>query len=648
LPAGTTAVPITFGLSGLTANTTYYFRAAASNSGGTAKGDILNFNSAIPPAQLTLAGAGTGSGRVISSPTGLDCTIGKGTAGGAGCSATLSGGTVVTLNLTLWTGSTVTAWSGTGSSCSGISCQVTMDQTRSITLGLGGRAGDLNGDGLVDQIDLDQLLAGWGRTDKPPADINRDGIVDAVDLSILLSNWTGGLTVATAAASAVTGTSATLNGSVTPGGKAATAWFEWGTSATLATFTTTATQSLPAGTTAVLITFGLSGLTANTTYYFRAAASNSGGTAKGDILTFTTGWQFAASTLEVLDASPAIGDDGTIYVAALEPGVFGNGHLYAIRPDATEKWVFPVGGSASVAITSDGAIVLGGQNENLYVVDPLSGRERCHALVSGTPSSPAIATDGTIYVATSSAVGTNNVYALRQDCTEKWHIGRFSLGGGFVASPSVGPDGTIYVGSVATNLFYAINPADGSEKWNFNAGTGVWSSAAIGLDGTVYVGAGSALYALSPVNGQRKWSFATSGQVNSSPAIATDGTTYVGTNNGVLYAVSAAGTELWHLQVPSQGIRSSPAVGADGVVYFKSTLRQVFAVGSAGSIQWIVNTEGTSFSDVQSSPALSTGGRLYVGSGNLLYAIATASPGLALTSWPKFHRDNRNTGGWRP
>jgi len=286
LPAGTTAVPISAGVSGLSANTTYYFRAAGSNSGGTAKGDIVSFNTPSPPT-LTIAGAGTGGvGQVRSSPMGIDCTISPATATGS-CSATFSSGTVVTLNLTLWTGSTVTGWSGIAGSCSGIVCQVTLDQARSVTVTLGGRAGDVNGDGLVDQIDLDQVRADWGRTDRPPADINRDGIVDGRDLSIVLSNWTGGLTVTTAAASAVTSTSATLNGSVTPGGKAATAWFEWGTDPTLATFATTPLQSLPAGTTAVPISAGVSGLSANTTYYFRAAASNSGGTAKSDILSFS-------------------------------------------------------------------------------------------------------------------------------------------------------------------------------------------------------------------------------------------------------------------------------------------------------------------------------------------------------------------------
>jgi hypothetical protein len=47
---------------------------------------------------------------------------------------------------------------------------------------------DLNGDGLVNQTDLNILLAKWGTAD-PVADIDNDGIVGPRDLVILLSWW---------------------------------------------------------------------------------------------------------------------------------------------------------------------------------------------------------------------------------------------------------------------------------------------------------------------------------------------------------------------------------------------------------------------------------------------------------------------------
>ncbi len=47
---------------------------------------------------------------------------------------------------------------------------------------------DLNGDGVVDTLDLLILLGAWGQTDSP-ADLNEDDIVDTEDLLILLGSW---------------------------------------------------------------------------------------------------------------------------------------------------------------------------------------------------------------------------------------------------------------------------------------------------------------------------------------------------------------------------------------------------------------------------------------------------------------------------
>lgn len=51
--------------------------------------------------------------------------------------------------------------------------------------------GDLNGDGVVNALDLSILLSNWGKTGATAAqgDLNGDGVVNALDLSILLTNW---------------------------------------------------------------------------------------------------------------------------------------------------------------------------------------------------------------------------------------------------------------------------------------------------------------------------------------------------------------------------------------------------------------------------------------------------------------------------
>lgn len=94
--------------------------------------------------------------------------------------------------------------------------------------------------------------------------------------------------VTTDNASGITNVAATLGGTVNPNGLATTAWFEWGTSATLATSDTTATQNFAAGTTVQSVSASISGLTFGSTYYYRLAASNSSGTTRGTIKSFST------------------------------------------------------------------------------------------------------------------------------------------------------------------------------------------------------------------------------------------------------------------------------------------------------------------------------------------------------------------------
>lgn len=95
--------------------------------------------------------------------------------------------------------------------------------------------------------------------------------------------------VSTNPATAITITSAALNGQVNPNGAATTAYFEFGTDSTLANHSATSQQQIPAGTLSVPVNATLTGLSPNTTYYFRLVGINSGGTNKSSpIRSFTT------------------------------------------------------------------------------------------------------------------------------------------------------------------------------------------------------------------------------------------------------------------------------------------------------------------------------------------------------------------------
>jgi len=53
--------------------------------------------------------------------------------------------------------------------------------------------GDVNGDGVVDVLDLLAVLAAWGQTGDPgfiPEDVEEDGVIDVLDLLKVLGCWT--------------------------------------------------------------------------------------------------------------------------------------------------------------------------------------------------------------------------------------------------------------------------------------------------------------------------------------------------------------------------------------------------------------------------------------------------------------------------
>ncbi len=77
-------------------------------------------------------------------------------------------------------------WKGAGTTCADGNGNGTADQCEAQN-----PPGDINGDGLVNGLDMTQVLANWGAAGGgSPADINDDGIVDGLDMTIVLSNWT--------------------------------------------------------------------------------------------------------------------------------------------------------------------------------------------------------------------------------------------------------------------------------------------------------------------------------------------------------------------------------------------------------------------------------------------------------------------------
>jgi outer membrane protein assembly factor BamB len=345
-------------------------------------------------------------------------------------------------------------------------------------------------------------------------------------------------------------------------------------------------------------------------------------------------------------SSPAIGNDGTIYITSYD------GHLYAIRPTGTLKWRIDIGDGSlfsSPAIASDGTIYVGSR----YFLYSISQDGLIKWKLSmWVTSSPTIGANGTIYISDYYA----SLFAVRPNGTIEWtmNIGEFTQ-----SSVAIADDGTLYVVAESSDPFnrplndteflYALTPNKTvwkrsiTQESNLTART-TFSSPSIGKDGTIYVGSDdNHVLAFSP-QGEMRWRFTAEGAIVVSPAIGPDGTVYVGnwinaTTNKIpdhnyLYAINPDGSLRWKFET-GLPIYSSPSIGADGTLYFGSynyssvgsgreSGAYFYAVDANGQLKWKIET-----GSVVSSPAINKDGSVYFGSEDgYLYAVKGGSPSL--------------------
>jgi C1A family cysteine protease len=123
--------------------------------GGTLRNSIYQTGAQPLNYALSVVKAGTGTGLVISSPSGINC--------GTSCSATYSSGTQVTLTATPDSGTTFAGWSGP---CTGTAtCTVTMDAARSVTA-------TFNTAGILYPLSVSMSGTGTGRITSIPSGID--------------------------------------------------------------------------------------------------------------------------------------------------------------------------------------------------------------------------------------------------------------------------------------------------------------------------------------------------------------------------------------------------------------------------------------------------------------------------------------------
>ena len=276
---------------------------------------------------------------------------------------------------------------------------------------------------------------------------------------------------------------------------------------------------------------------------------------------------------------PVVGVDGTIYV--------GMGWQFcAINPNLTQKWCKPLIADVSpnaAAVDVNGYIYVGDRDNTFYKLGPDGLRIWTYnnGHEGDINSSPAIATDGTIYFSfIQNLSGYGVVAAISQNpatpsqFTLKWTFvtGEF----GTTSSPAIDPNGIIYLGFADGRLrAFQDNGSAAALKWKTQVGTTtVTSSPVIGSDGTVYIGSNTGFHALDPADGRIKWSFPTLGVVGHTAAQDTDGTLYFVAQSGstrTVYAITPGETSAqlkWQYQKNVQSAGTGyPIIAADGIVY---------------------------------------------------------------------------------
>ncbi|MHA2621335.1 MAG: outer membrane protein assembly factor BamB family protein [bacterium JZ-2024 1] len=268
----------------------------------------------------------------------------------------------------------------------------------------------------------------------------------------------------------------------------------------------------------------------------------------------------------MIQSAPAIADDGTIYVVAAEEAVTSARgiKLFAINPNGTLKWSVNVcsGNNAcstnvrgSPNIDSSGRVIVayyGSSASNTFVkaLNPADGSVAwTYTSTNILHTSPAIASDGTIYI-----VDYYNLKALNSNGTLRWTYGFGGTPEAWENSASVGSDGTIYVGTRgSTPKVFAINPSTGGSttaKWTVTLSHKVYGAPAIDeAAGYIYVSTEGGIYRLATSNGAGNSSpwYATSRAVTTSPIVDAAGNVYFAERRGALYSLSPSATLRWKI-----------------------------------------------------------------------------------------------------
>lgn len=277
------------------------------------------------------------------------------------------------------------------------------------------------------------------------------------------------------------------------------------------------------------------------------------------------------------ESTPTIGPDGCVYVQGHRHATANQ--LLAVNPDGTERWRVDVADDVghwaftalgSPALSADGRVLCVNLVGVLHSVSPAGELQwTLDAGMNASGCSPALALDGTVYIA------GDYVLAVNPDGSEKW---RYAGSGGYARHlPVVGPNGTIYCGS--DSGLVALLP-DGSLDWRDTPPDAPeCTSPALGQDGALYCLSNTTLICLNP-QGSERWTrpelWDGGSRMFECLSIAGDGTMFITTGSALL-ALNSDGSERWRYE-PGYWVVGQPALGPQRQLYLGGTTLRCVAL----------------------------------------------------------------------
>jgi outer membrane protein assembly factor BamB len=333
-------------------------------------------------------------------------------------------------------------------------------------------------------------------------------------------------------------------------------------------------------------------------------------------------------------------------------------------PQKSPAWDLDLGTkffAQSPAVASDGTVYVG-THSGLLAISP-DGKRKWKGEICDIVSAPVIVSHGSIYVADSSG----SVRAYGREGSQLWRSSNDLHARDLAAAHN----GTVYVLGQHLN---ALTP-DRTIAWSSEQAFESGATLAINEEGLAVVSNGANVYVYRP-DGQLWWKANVKNiQRFTGAAIGKNDVLYFASDNGVLYALYNNGETRWNIGVSptlkidpviddhgnvyigsdmlnvinSDGkavrgfpvhVTSTPALASDGSVVLTSDDGHVYSVRSDASEKWETDTH----QHLNSAPAIAPDGTVYVltDEGHLI-AISDDNGGLMDSPWPKYHRDAGNT-----